>query len=221
MKITFDKIILKRYLSEFIGTFFLVFFGCGSVVVNDVTGGSVSHVGICICWGFVVFILIYSLGRVSGTHINPAVTIAFMSVGQLKPKDAVGYVISQTGGAILAALVLKVIFPEHDGLGGTFPQNSDLQSFVLEFIMTYFLMFVIFNMSDPNNKHSDWSGFVIGMVILLEAMFGGPISGASMNPARSLGPALISMNFKSLWVYLVAPVAGALCAYPTYAITRK
>ena len=203
---------MRRIAAEFIGTFFLVFAGTGAIVVNDVSGGAVTHVGISLTFGLVVLALVYTLGDVSGAHLNPAVTLGFVAARRFSPRWAVAYVLAQCAGAILASLCLRLLFPEHATLGATFPAGTAAQSFVLEVLLSFFLMFVILSVSTGAKEKGVTAGVVVGAVIALEAMFAGPICGASMNPARSLAPALLSGHLASLWIYLVAPTAGVLLA---------
>lgn len=203
---------MKKYVAEALGTFLLVFCGTGAVVINQQAQGAVTHVGIAITFGVVVMAIIYAFGKVSGAHINPAVSIAFAMTPLLPKKDLIPYIIAQIIGALLASGVLKWMFPAATTLGETLPAGSEMQTFVLEIILTYFLMLVIFMVSQNSPEVSQYTAIAVGGVVLLEAMFAGPISGASMNPARSIGPALVSGNLKSLWVYLAAPVIGAVLA---------
>ena len=160
--------------------------------------------------------MIYGLGEISGAHLNPAVSIAFTLAGRL-PINALGmYIVSQIIGAFLASITLKLLFPSDELLGTTLPAGSAWQSFVLELLLTYFLMLVIISVSTGPKEQGLFAGIAIGSVILLEAMFAGPICGASMNPARSLAPAIVSGHVERLWVYLTAPVTGAALAIPTW-----
>ena len=204
----------QRLTAEFLGTFALVFAGTGAIVINDVTG-AVTHVGICLTFGLVVLALIHSLGDVSGAHFNPAVTLAFAFARRFSFRDAVPYIIVQCAGAILASTCLRLMFPENERLGGTIPRGSAMQSFVLELILSSFLMFVILNSTTGAKEKGLAVGIVVGSVIALEALFAGPICGASMNPARSLGPALVSGQLDSPWIYLLAPTIGTILAVPT------
>jgi aquaporin NIP len=207
---------MKHYIAEFIGTFALVFCGTGAVVINEVTQGAVTHPGIAITFGLIVMSMIYALGDKSGAHFNPAVTLAFAANKSLPVKEITPYLISQLTGAISASVVLKFLFPVSVLLGATIPAGSNMQSFILEFILTFFLMLVIISVSTGAKEKGLFAGLAIGSVVGLEAMFAGPVSGASMNPARSLAPALISGELKQVWIYLVAPVLGALSAIPIY-----
>ena len=203
---------MKKLVAEFTGTFGIVFAGTGAMVINDVTGGAVSHVGVSLTWGLVVLAMIYAVGNVSGAHFNPAVSIAFAVAGRFPKRSVVPYILAQTAGAVTASGAIRFLFPEHALLGATVPRGSDLQAFVLEFILTYLLMFVILNVSTGAKEKGAMAGVAVGAIIGLEALFAGPICGASMNPARSLAPALVGMHFGSLWLYIVAPTLGALAA---------
>jgi aquaporin NIP len=207
---------LRKSVSEIIGTFALVFCGTGAVVIDTQTGGAVTHVGVAITFGLVVMSVIYGLGEISGAHLNPAVSIAFTLAGRLPAKSLVPYITSQLTGALLASLTLRLLFPTDALLGATLPAGSAMQSFILEVILTFFLMLVIMGVSTGPKEQGLFAGIAIGSVVLLEAMFAGPICGASMNPARSLAPAVVSGHLEYLWVYLVAPVAGAGIAIPTW-----
>jgi aquaporin NIP len=201
---------MRKLAAEFIGTFILVFAGTGAIVVNDTTNGMVSHVGIALTFGLVVLAMIYALGDVSGAHLNPAVTLGFFASRRFEARWVLPFIASQCAGAILASLVLRLLFPENAALGTTAPTASIVQSFVLEAILTFILMFVILCVSTGPKEKGIMAGIAVGAVIGLEALFAGPISGASMNPARSLAPALVSLQLASLWIYLTAPVIGAL-----------
>ena len=212
----------KRNLAEMIGTFALVFCGTGAIIINEVSNGAVTHIGIAITFGLIILSMIYALGDISGAHFNPAVTIGFMIAKRINLSAAVPYVFSQLTGAILASATLYYLFPQSATLGATIPAGTDLQSFVLEIILTFFLMFVILNVSTDAKEKGITAGIAIASVVGLEAMFAGPISGASMNPARSLAPSLIGGNFNSLWVYLTAPFIGVAIAVVAYkAIQQK
>lgn len=202
----------KKYLAETIGTFALVFCGTGAVTIDEVTNGSVSHVGIAITFGLVVMAMIYAFGEQSGAHLNPAVTIAFCINKNLPLKEVLPYITSQFTGALLASLVLLALFPTSQFLGATLPAGNAIQSFILEIILAFFLMLVILRVATGSKEQGLFAGIAIGSVVLLEAMFAGPISGASMNPARSLAPAIISGHTEYVWVYLFAPVIGVFSA---------
>src|SRR5437868_9390589 len=211
----------KKLAAECFGTFALVFAGTGAIVIDEVTGGSVSHVGIALTFGLVVLAMVYTLGDISGAHLNPAVSIGFWAARRF-PGSTVGlYVTSQVTGALTASLLLRLLFPSHSTLGATLPAGPQWQSFILEFVLTFLLMFVILNVSTGAKEKGITAGIAVGSVIGLEAMFAGPICGASMNPARSLAPALVSQHLANLWIYLVAPVAGALLAVVGCRCVRK
>jgi aquaporin Z len=203
---------MKKYAAEFLGTFALVFAGTGAVVVNDVSGGTVTHVGVALTFGLVVLAMIYAVGDVSGAHLNPAVTLGFLAARRLPARLVPRYVVSQCLGALAASGLLRALFASHPTLGATLRAGPELQSFVLEAILTGLLMFVILNVSVGPKEKGVLAGIAVGSVIAFEALFGGPISGASMNPARSLAPALVAGRLDGLWVYLTAPVLGAALA---------
>lgn len=202
----------KNYLAEALGTFILVFCGTGAVVIDEVTKGAVSHAGVAITFGLVVMAMIYAFGEQSGAHLNPAVTIAFAVNGNFSLQKILPYIISQCTGALAASITLKFLFPESLILGATTPSGSQMQSFVLELLLTFFLMLVILREATGSKEQGLFAGMAIGAVILLEAMFAGPISGASMNPARSLAPAIVSNHYNNLWIYITAPTSGAVIA---------
>ena len=207
---------LKKSVAEITGTFALVFCGTGAMVIDKETGGGVSHVGVAITFGLIVMSMIYALGDISGAHLNPAVSIAFVIAGRLPVKQLAVYIASQMAGALLASGILKVLFPANELLGATLPAGSAMQSFILELLLTFLLMLVIINVATGSKEQGLFAGLAIGFVVLLEAMFAGPVCGASMNPARSLGPAVISGHTEHLWVYLSAPVIGAALAIPLW-----
>lgn len=203
---------MKALAAECLGTFALVFAGTGAIVVNDVSGGAVTHVGISLTFGLVVLAMVYALGDVSGAHLNPAVTVAFWAARRLPGASVGPYVLAQCAGALAASLAMKALFPAHPTLGATHPAGPAFQSLLLEGILTFFLMFVILGVSTGASEKGLMAGIAVGAVVGLEALFAGPVSGASMNPARSLAPALVSGDLSPLWIYLAAPTAGALAA---------
>jgi len=207
---------MRNFIAELIGTFALVFCGTGAVVIDQQYGGTVTHVGIAITFGLIVMSMIYSLGNISGAHLNPAVSISFTIAGRFPVKYLPGYIISQLAGALLASLTLKLMFPENVFLGANMPAGTELQSLILEFILTFFLMLVIINVATGSKEQGMFAGLAIGSVVALEAMFAGPVCGASMNPARSLGPALVSGHPEHLWIYIIGPVSGAALAIPVW-----
>jgi MIP family channel proteins len=187
-----------------------VFAGAGAVVIDTISGGAVSHVGVALTFGLIVLAMIYAIGDISGAHINPAVTIGFFAARRFGPGCVVPYVVSQCAGAIAASVALRFLFPQSATLGATMPAGTAMQSFLLEMILTALLMFVILSVSTGAREKGITAGIAVGAVIALEALFAGPICGASMNPARSLGPALVSGHLNDLWIYLVAPVLGGV-----------
>jgi aquaporin NIP len=203
---------VKRLLAESVGTFCLVFAGTGAIIVNDVSGGVVSHVGVALTFGLVVLAMIHSVGDVSGAHLNPAVTVGFFVARRFRGSCVLPYVASQLAGAFVASGLLRLLFPTHATLGATLPAGSTVQSFVLEFVLSAILMFVILNVSTGSKERGITAGLVVGAVIAMGALFAGPISGASMNPARSIAPAVVAANLSSLWLYILAPIGGALVA---------
>lgn len=204
----------NRYLAEALGTFALVFAGCGAIVVDDLYGGALGHTGIGLVFGLVVMAVIYAVGNISGAHINPAVTLGFMFAGRMDRRQVPAYVASQLAGALIAAAVLWLLFPAHETLGTTLPATDSWRVFLLEILLSFFLMFVILNVSTGHKEKGIMAGVAIGGTVALEALFAGPVSGASMNPARSLGPALISGELESAWIYVAAPVIGMFLASP-------
>ena len=190
----------------------MIFCGTGAMTVNEVTGGEVTHVGIAITWGLIVMAMIYAFGETSGAHFNPAVTIAFAYAKKFAWKEVPKYITAQVLGAFVASLVLWFLFPASEYLGATIPTVDVWRAFVLELLLTFFLMVVIINVSTGSKEMGIIAGMAVGAVVLLEAMFAGPITNASMNPARSIAPNIVSGNIDGLWLYIVAPILGALLA---------
>ncbi len=203
---------LRKYLAEATGTFALVFCGTGAIIINQQSGGAITHGGIAVTFGLIVAAMIYAFAPVSGAHFNPAVSIALLAARLFPVKELPVYLIAQISGALAASYALHCLFPDNTLLGATLPAGSAMQSFVLEIILTFLLMLTILQLSQDNSETKGLAGFIIGAVVLLEAMFAGPVCGASMNPARSLAPALVSGHTEYLWLYLLAPVLGALLA---------
>lgn len=199
---------MKSYLAELIGTFALVFAGTGAIIINDVSG-AITHVGVALTFGLIVLAMIYTVGDVSGAHLNPAVSFGFWFARRFPSRKLLPYIAFQILGALLASASLKILFPQHQTLGATLPSGSSLQSFVLEIILSFFLMFVIINVSVGAKEKGLMAGVAVGAMVGLEALFAGQISGASMNPARSIAPALISGRVSELWIYIFAPLVGA------------
>lgn len=203
---------MKRYIAELIATYFLVFCGTGAIIVNNETSGAIMQVGIAISFGVIVTLMIFAYSKVSGAHMNPAVTITLVVLKLHPKKDTIPYIIFQLVGGILASYTLLLLFPNDEYLGASLPSGSEQQSFVLEFILTFLLMLVILFTSQGKKIEQYFAPIAIGLTVLLEAQFAGPICGASMNPARSLGPAVASFHFEHLWIYFAATIPGALVA---------
>ncbi|MBD3675948.1 MAG: MIP family channel protein [Planctomycetaceae bacterium] len=211
---------LRKYLAEFIGTFALVFAGTGAIISNDVSNGAVTHPGIALTFGLVVMAIIYAVGDISGAHLNPAVTCGFWIAGRFPKNQIIPYVSVQLIGALVASGLLRSLFPDHETLGGTLPSGSWWQSFVFEIVLTFLLMYIVLCVAIGAKEKGIMAGAAIGATVALEAMFAGPISGASMNPARSLGPALVSGTWEHQWLYVVAPLLGAAFAVVAWRLTR-
>ena len=212
---------MKKYTAEALGTFALVFAGTGAIIINEASGGAISHVGIALTFGLIILAMIYTFGDISGAHFNPAVTIGFWAARRLPAQQVGPYILSQCIGALAASGILRLLFPQNRLLGATMPAGSELQSFILEIVLTFFLMLTILNVSTGAKEKGITAGIAVGAVIGLEAMFAGPICGASMNPARSLGPALGSLHLEHLWLYIVAPIIGACLAMPACRCVRE
>lgn len=202
----------KAWLAEFLGTFLLVFVGTAAIIINDVSAGAITHVGIAMVFGLVVAAMIYTFGEISGAHLNPAVTLGFYYARRFPGKQVLPYVLSQCLAAISASVLLHLLFPDHLSLGATLPHGALAQSFMLEVIITFMLMLTIIQVATGAKEIGNLAGIAIGGVVACAALFAGPISGASMNPARSLGPALISGQLTVLWLYLLAPTLGSVLA---------
>lgn len=202
----------KKLFAEFLGTFSLMFAGTGAIVINHASQGAITHAGIALTFGLIVLAMIYAFGDVSGAHLNPAVTTAFALARRFPWAEVPGYITAQLAGAFAASGLLRVLFPADATLGATLPAGSAMQSFVLEIVLTFILMLVVLSVSTGAKEKGITAGIAVGAVIGLEAMFAGPICGASMNPARSLAPAVMSGSVGDLWIYFVGPIAGALLA---------
>ncbi len=212
---------MRKYLAEIIGTFALVFCGTGAIIINQESGGTITHVGVAITFGLIVAAMIYTVGDISGAHLNPAVTIAFWIAKTFPSKEIVPYIISQAIGAFMASFTLKFLFPNNSLLGSTIPTGSPMQSFVLELILSFILMFVIIHVAKGSKEQGMFAGIAIGGVVLLEAMFAGPICGASMNPIRSMAPAIVSGHLEHLWIYIIAPILGTILAITCWTLLKQ
>ncbi len=213
---------MKKYIAEIIGTFALIFCGCGAMTINEITNGAISHVGIAATWGLIVMGMIYAFGEISGAHFNPAVTIAFAFAKKFAWKEVPKYISAQLIGAIFASFLLWFLFPESQFLGETTPADGfpPYKAAILEFLLTFFLMVTIINVSTGSKEIGTMAAIAVGGIILLEAMFAGPMTKASMNPARSIAPALFTGNFEHLWLYIVAPILGAIVAVSTCKLVK-
>jgi len=211
---------MKKFLAEFLGTYALVFAGTGAIIIDQQSHGAITHVGVAITFGLVVMSMIYAFGDISGAHLNPAVSIAFTIAGRFPLKQLGPYIFSQLAGGVVASFTLKWMFPGNELLGATMPSGSEMQSFVMELILTFFLMLVIINVASGSKEQGMFAGLAIGSMVGLEAMFAGPVCGASMNPVRSLSPAVVSGHSEHLWIYILAPIAGAVAAVPVFRILK-
>jgi len=211
------------YVAEGLGTFGLVFAGCGAIMIDTLSGGQITHVGVGLVFGLIITVMIYAFGHISGAHFNPAVTLAFVLVQHFPVRRLIGYWIAQLLGATLAAGCLRLLFGNVAHLGATLPtgRGGAWQSFGLEALLTFFLMIVIMAMATDTRAVGQAAALAIGATVALEALFAGPICGASMNPARSLGPALLSGTWTAQWVYLIAPFLGAVAGALLYRWMRE
>lgn len=215
---------IKKYIAEFIGTFFLVFIGTGAIIVDGISNNSIGHLGVSFAFGLVITVMIYACGHISGAHFNPAVTIAFTASKDFPLNSLIQYLMSQLLGAISASLILRLIFGNIFYLGSTLPTlpkgNAVTVSFIMEFVFTFCLMFVIMGVATDSRAEGSFAGLAIGFTVFLGALVAGPISGGSFNPARSIGPAIISGCYDYLWLYIVSPIIGAICASLCYKYLR-
>lgn len=211
---------LKKIVAEFLGTFFLVFAGTGAIIINQEMGGVIGHLGIAFTFGLVVMAMIYALGEISGAHLNPAVSIAFWAAGKFPLPSLWPYLGIQVAGALAASALLGLMFPANEFLGATLPAESLWQAAAMEFVLSFFLMYVILNVSTGAKETGIMAGAAVGATVGLEALFGGPVSGASMNPARSIGPALVSGQLEFLWMYILVPVVAMLAAVGVCKFTK-
>ncbi len=214
--------VARRAGAEALAAFALVFAGCGAIITNDQRGGALGAVGVALVFGLVIMAMVYATGHLSGAHINPAVTIAFALTRHLPPREAGAYIAAQVTGALLAALCLGAIWTSHPAdLGATVPSIGDGSALVYELVMSALLMFVIMAVATDTRAVGAGAAIAIGGTIGLDALFGGPLTGASMNPARSLGPAVVAGQWSGLWIYVVGPVVGAALGAAAYQLVRE
>ena len=210
----------RRALAEGIGTFFLVLIGPGAAMVNASTGGVVGHAGVALAFAFVVLAMIFALGHLSGAHINPAVTVAFWSAGRFPGREVAAYLLAQCGGAVAAALALRWILPASTSAAATVPGIPLPQAFAVEWLLSFVLMFVIMAVATDERVAAGFAGVAVGLTVGFDAMMGGPLTGASMNPARSLGPAVAASVWNAHWIYWVAPITAMVTAGRVYDFLR-
>ena len=214
-----DRALARRLAAEFVGTFTLVFAGCGAIMVDAKTH-QLGHIGVAISFGLVIMAMIYAVGHISGAHFNPAVTFSFALSRHFPWSRAFVYWAAQILGALAAAAVLRGSLGNIAHVGATLPSGSQAQSFLWELVLSFFLMFVIMAVATDTRAVGEAAAIAVGGTVGLDAMFGGPISGASMNPARSIGPAVVSGDLHALWLYILAPVVGAALGAITYQLIR-
>ena len=210
----------RALVAETIGTFALVFAGCGAIMVDEKTS-ALGHVGVAITFGLVIMVMIYAVGHVSGAHFNPAVTFSFALARHFPRRHVPLYWGAQLAGALIAAAILRGSLGNIAHVGATFPSRSEGQAFLWEAILSFFLMFVIMAVATDTRAVGEAAAIAIGGTVGLDAMFGGPITGASMNPARSLGPGIVAGDLDAIWVYLLAPILGAAIAALAYTFIRS
>ncbi|KAJ8442447.1 hypothetical protein Cgig2_022330 [Carnegiea gigantea] len=211
----------QKLVAEVTGTYFIIFAGCGSVVVNKLYGEAVTFPGISVTWGLIVMVMIYTVGHISGAHFNPAVTLTFAIFGRFPFKQAPFYMMAQLLGSLLASSTLALMFDvTPKAFFGTVPVGSDVQSFAIEIVISFLLMFVVCGVGTDSRATGDFAGVAVGMTIMLNVFVAGPISGASMNPARTLGPAIVKNNYKGIWVYFIGPPIGTIAGASVYNLLR-
>ncbi|KAM3192200.1 hypothetical protein ACQJBY_069429 [Aegilops geniculata] len=212
---------LQMLLAELFSTFFLLFAGMGAIVVNGEKQGAVTFPGITVVWGMAVMVMVYTVGHISGAHMNPAVTVGFAIAHRFPWRRVPAYMAVQMVAALIASFLLRLMFHgKQEFAPVTLPTGSNLQSLVMEFITTFYLVFVIMAVATDDRASGQMAGLAVGATIMLNALFSGPVTGASMNPARSIGPALVSGKFKSLWVYILGPFAGGAAGAWAYGLVR-
>lgn len=216
--------LLRKITAEIISTFILVFVTCGSSILDHGSRPLLSKLAGSMASGMIVTVMIYSVGHISGAHMNPAVTIAFATVRNFPWKQVPAYIIAQLGGSITACFALRVMFKPVTNTGITIPSGTALQALAMEVVVSFVLMFVTSAVATDNSAIGELAGIAVGAMVMISSIFAGPISGGSMNPARSLGPAIVSNNYKAIWVYLAGPITGTLmgaCSYSIIRLTEK
>jgi MIP family channel proteins len=213
--------VARRALAEALATFALVFAGCGAIVADASYDGALGAVGVALTFGLIIMVMIYATGHLSGAHINPAVTVAFTLTRHFPPREAVVYVAAQLSGAVAGALLLLAVWPDQPAaLGATVPSVGAASAFAYELVLTAIMMFVIMAVATDTRAVGAAAAIAIGGTVGLDALFGGPVTGASMNPARSFGPALVAGEWTDFWLYVAGPVAGAALGALAYQLVR-
>lgn len=220
-EVTPDRLDPRRWVAEGIGTFFLVFAGPGAVIANASSNGAVTHVGVALAFTFVIIAMICAVGHISGAHLNPAVTLGFWASGRFPRREVPPYLIAQCLGAIAAALLLRATIGSVGDMGATLPTVAPGPAFALEFAMSFSLMFVIMAVATDDRVAGGAAALAVGVTVGFCALTGGTLTGASMNPARSLGPALVGGLWRAHWLYWLAPIAGMVLAARTYEFLRS
>ena len=211
---------VRRWVAEAVGTFFLVLIGPGAVMVNAYSGGAVTHAGVALAFAFVITAMIYALGHLSGAHLNPAVTLGFWSVGRFPLREVAPYMVAQCLGAVLASTILRMVLGPIGQLGATLPRVSLTGAFTVEWLLSFALMFVIMAVATDERVADGFAAIAVGLTVGFCAMMGGPLTGASMNPARSLGPALLAGDWRAHWLYWIAPISGMMVGAKVYEYLR-
>jgi len=211
---------VRKVIAEIIGTFFLIFSGCGAVVIDQKSNSSITHLGVSLVWGMAVMIIIYAIGHISGAHLNPSVTLASALVRRFPWAQVPAYIGAQVFASISAGFVLRLMFGEVAHMAATIPTGSDMQSFILEILITFFLMFVVSAVSTDTRAIGELAGLAVGTTVAMNVIIAGPISGASMNPARTIGSAVAGNKYTGIWIYMVAPVLGAVMGAWSYNMIR-